>query len=618
MAPNHRREVLTESIPSYTTSSSLRRRSHEYSGKIQVDDEHGLWIRLNNTTGTVHLEVEPDSLYPHIHPNCYAPRSLHNMQLLKGGGSGTVVFGAVHPIYGPIVMKHGGAKDTKDILALAHICQQVRQRGSNEVAAYMLHRIPEFVGVYLSKHHVRDRATEFWNTVRSTGLDVLIQKQDPIDDNDDNNNNNTTDVLDPIMKALRQHEHNQSSREFHVVQGEDLEFEVQPKQVILYIPEYDADRTIQHGFDFLANFGKVLSQAQTENFWKITLAQKSIGGPHSKNGAQCLYDGDLKGEMLDTVVQEFVTIIRNLRSLTYDNENNGYERISQEMEGLKQSRDVTQVSTAVDSFCGSAICKNFTPGTGRFDYLRTMGQKFRESSILLCENECSPASYLGHVLDRDSKMADVFTTAPSERCALNLVEDSWLELLELATSFFHKSATNLIWTCGLTDAGLHNLFISKECGIELFDLGEPQLVPQPAFLTKFLMSFFHTLGMEEEADSAGWVRRFDIVDGKLALTPDTEAAIPYVCKAFNHTVDCFISELFEGDTKVKTLLLRYVVLQILSDASFCLQRWEQKGGGKERFRKRAECLSKWLWRTLWDLYIASFVLEQIASNEASE
>jgi hypothetical protein len=213
---------------------------------------------------------------------------------------------------------------------------------------------------------------------------------------------------------------------------------------------------------------------------------------------------------------------------------------------------------------------------------------------------------LGKLLEKGASLSAVYVNPPLADKTLDLLEGRWLSILEHATSFNNSSATDCIWTCGLTDAGLHNTFLSKIRGLELFDLGEPGVMPTPAFLTKFLMSFFHTAGMQEDK-TGSWVRRFDIVDGRLVLTQETEDLIPYLERTFTVVLDSLVKELFEGDESVRKLLVKYVVLQVLSDAAFCLGRWEQKGGGVPRKSESSQHLAKWLWRSLWDFYIASHV-----------
>lgn len=138
----------------------------------------------------------------------------------------------------------------------------------------------------------------------------------------------------------------------------------------------------------------------------------------------------------------------------------------------------------------------------------------------------------------------------------------------------------------------------------LFDLGEPNLEPIPAFLTKFLMSFFHTLGMEED-EKGDWVVRFEQDDsGKLRCTKQTMEILPKVAEAFHTAMDRIIKELFGGEEAVRILLLRYVMTQLISDAAFCIEKWRIKGGGDEKRSDHQYFLEKWLWRSLWDIWVA--------------
>jgi hypothetical protein len=125
----------------------------------------------------------------------------------------------------------------------------------------------------------------------------------------------------------------------------------------------------------------------------------------------------------------------------------------------------------------------------------------------------------------------------------------------------------------------------------------------PGFMTKFLFSFFHTLGMQED-DNGEWVRRFVVEGPKLALTPETKDLLNDAYNAFEVALDGVIDNLFDGDQVLRWLLLQYVTLQLLSDAAFCVQRWEVKGGGRPRHGNHNVGLEKWLWRALWDCYVA--------------
>lgn len=174
-----------------------------------------------------------------------------------------------------------------------------------------------------------------------------------------------------------------------------------------------------------------------------------------------------------------------------------------------------------------------------------------------------------------------------------------------------------------TNKTVHNLFLDDE-KLWLFDLGEPAIQPVAAFLTKYLMSFFHTLGMEDidvvttsgaeaevEAVSGMWVRRFMVQENQLHLTKDTADIVPKIYEAFEYTVDRMIQELFDGEEAVRDLLIRYVVLQILSDCAFCVDRWTSKGGGCKSVGNHHHNLENWLWRAIWDFWIASDVAAKL-------
>lgn len=137
-------------------------------------------------------------------------------------------------------------------------------------------------------------------------------------------------------------------------------------------------------------------------------------------------------------------------------------------------------------------------------------------------------------------------------------------------------------------------------------------MPIPAFMTKFLMSFFHTLGMEDNGEG-NWVQRFVVVGNKLALTTETAEILPKVYECFHTVLDSLVKNIFDSDLKVRRLLLRYVVIQLLSDAAFCLDRWRSKGGGHEKRGEEFDRkLEKWLWRALWDYYISTDVQGRLA------
>jgi len=252
--------------------------------------------------------------------------------------------------------------------------------------------------------------------------------------------------------------------------------------------------------------------------------------------------------------------------------------------------------------------------------------------LFLTPEELIPARNIGKILRSGSLMADVFQN--SHETVVDDTEHIWRALLRLAVQERKDGtpcALKRLWTCGLTDAGLHNLFVSGD-NLWLFDLGEPRLYSVPAFLTKFLFSFFHTLGMQEDETGTTWVNRFQVDDDsnndningnnmddddgdfnnthylyrseKLQITKETKELLEHAYDAFEITLDRIIDGLFHGDDGLRWLLIRYVTLQLFSDASFCLHKWLIKGGGRDDDENHNTGNEKWLWRALWDFYAA--------------
>ena len=126
-------------------------------------------------------------------------------------------------------------------------------------------------------------------------------------------------------------------------------------------------------------------------------------------------------------------------------------------------------------------------------------------------------------------------------------------------------------------------------------------MPVALIIHSNLLSVLSYLGMEED-EKGDWVVRFEQAEGKLRPTEATKKLFPQVVHSFNITVDRFIKELFGGEEEVRTLLLRYVVTQLISDAAFCIEKWKTKGGGDESRSDHQKHLQKWLWRALWDVY----------------
>ena len=91
------------------------------------------------------------------------------------------------------------------------------------------------------------------------------------------------------------------------------------------------------------------------------------------------------------------------------------------------------------------------------------------------------------------------------------------------------------------------------------------------------------------------------------MTAETEGLLACLDETIAHVVEQVTADVFGHSDSVLSVVIRYVVLQLLSDASFCLNRWQKKGGGAYRKRELSKRLHKWLWRALWDFYVSSHV-----------
>lgn len=577
-------------------------------GIIEVPPGYGLLMRLDGRE--VVMETVVDHHASAIHPNCYIPASFSDLHVLKGGGSGAAVFAGSHPILKKVVMKHAGAKDTREVLSLAEIDKEFQRRDA-AAAAYLRKRIPGFAFLYISPYHVRDRSQELCSTIRADTLQHILRNHQDAATHGEESDEESAD-FSPCKGSIHP---GKVKRQIFVHRGEPMGIEVLFSRVFMHVPSFSDTGRIAEGHDFLNHWVDHLEQTQKEHYWKITVGQNQIGGPSSENGAMVLTAGRLKGGLLAKTIQEYTAVLQNLRALTLPEEKDVLEACRQEVTRLTETRNVASISKTLDQFVGSAILKNFAPKTGRLAMLRAAGRHIREGTLILTAEEEEPAKLLGRLLDRGVSLATVFAQEPSFPSALDLVEDSWLGLLQLATSFDDHASTNRIWTAGLTDAGLHNSFVSLDRGLELFDLGIPQYMPEPAFLTKFNMSFFHAFGMEDNG-KGDWVQRFECVRSsgrppRVCLTRVTKVKIASAYEGFRYAVDFFVDRLFHQDAKAAELMVRYSVLQLVSDAAFCLNRWQMKGGGKEHFGSNPRPGSKWLWRAIWDIYISSEVCDRL-------
>lgn len=596
---------------------------------LDAPSEHGLIVSLDDE-GTCWMRLVPDRSLDYIHPNIRIPSTLQNPVELGGGGSGVTILRGTDEAFGDIVLKHGGHKDSSELFALATIEEQLRQRAqqldAEDASSFMVSQTPDYRFVYISPDHLRSRGSQLWDLAKDSVLSpqVKCQSNSP----KDAWSFLTKTVMAPCFFPKGTH-HSGTIRicypGFDAATGPTVRKPVEfvKDHLNIHLPTnaaFDEKGWVKvaaapEGYKFLHTFFKHLTAIQKAKGWKFTLAQKTIGGDSPVTGSSLLAQGKLNGDALRRLTSGLKKVMGYLQRLTSGTERTGIDEVRQALAEAQESETFgpATVPDSVDTYVGLSVKKNFHPISGRFRKLREFGKAFRSGKLVLDEAEQTPSKLLGALLQPNGRMEDAFAAGPSGPTALEMHCSSWQEVLRLATSLEGEAALARVWTCGLTDAGLHNLFLGAE-HLELFDMGEPTLMAMPAFLTKFLMSFFHTLGMEEGPDGK-WLVRFNVVQGeggeeRLALSEDTESVMPQVDQAFQTVLDCLVQEVFNGEEAVRKLLMTYVVLQLLSDAAFCLERWSQKGGGAERLRPQARNLEKWLWRALWDLYIATVVADK--------
>ena len=590
-------------------------------------DGRSTGLKITIEKGGCRFQLCRDKNFRHIHPNGYCPFDMINVRSLGGGGSGVKVFSGHHPNLGDVVMKHGGFKDMVELFALATIREDLKRRGAllgrTESMIDIQRRIPEFKMIYISPFHIMDRDHFLKDLITDVTTDLTPTRL---------LHPSGSSFISPRSSKKRSKRRSEIKPKnsgplgvgtrIRLFEGEDddLRFELddtnsKQKTLAVILPRDASDFQDPKNIIVRGDAYKILKEVvvddlvpmMTDRLFKFTLAQKTIGGVSPKTGNRWLYEGKLCGSLLDTLITQFLRVVKHLQALTLPEEVDVVDLIRDEVERIENDEffRADEISETADTFVGNAIRKNFHPEKGRWRFSREMCERFRnDSGLVLSPEEVLPARHLGTILRSGALMSDTYVDGPTKPTVLQTNKLIWRNLLARAVDSMSPSALQRIWTCGFSDAGIHNMFISEET-LYLFDLGEPQLQSVPGFLTKFLFSFFHTLGMQDdEKDKDAWVRRFVPSGDKLALTKETVQILPIAYDAFGTCLDRIVDELFDGDRCTRWLLLQYVTLQLLSDAAFCMQRWEIKGGGRPRDHNHNKGIEKWLWRALWDVYVA--------------
>jgi hypothetical protein len=565
--------------------------------------------------------------------------------VLLGGGSGIAVFAGSHPELGDIVMKHGDFKDLKESYALATIAEELKKRGernsrrSKEAALSMKSCLPEFKMIYISPQHVLLKKKELWGKLRhlvkiggysskissaNTSSDslgsIISKKTESVSSNKiggrsaiSSSSSSLSSLSDSTVltpgTSIRIYERDQAKAAVHLNEKTKMPSLaiILPKKFTHCIDSGTVESSSNEEFDCLKQVYKGLSGIMRSHLFKFTLAQKRIGGTDAKTGSQCLYEGKLHGSLLANLISKFVETVHNLQQLTLLEEVDVADQVRAEVRKLEAdpSSKADSISHIADQFMGNAIKKNFHPTKGRILFFKQSCEEFRKNEVFLIPEEKLPAKHLGRLMESGTFMSDVFVGASSEPPMIKPSKNFWINLMGRAVDerkCMSPNALKQIWTSGLADAGIHNLFLN-ESDVFFFDLGEPQLQSIPGFMTKFLFSIFHVLGMQE-TDDGEWVRRFVPQKDKLGITKETTELLADAYDAYEVCMNRIIDEIFDGDQGLRWLLTQYVTAQLLSDAAFCLQRWKMKGGSQSREQNHNTGIERWLWRALWDSYVA--------------
>mmetsp|Transcript_136694 Transcript_136694/g.241073 ORF Transcript_136694/g.241073 Transcript_136694/m.241073 type:complete len:634 (+) Transcript_136694:3-1904(+) len=592
---------------------------HPCAHYLDVPQDSGLVLALS-ASGACSMKIVRNMHAKDFHPNMHVPASLDSsLRELAGGGSGATVLSAMDPQFGSVVLKHGNHKDARELLALATIAQELRRRGetvgSIDAATDLVKRTPDFKYIYISSGHLYDKS--FYDRRRSSpallrSRSATMSEKDMCEMRSQSHDSGlpvrvfskpSLGIMDVNAIRICNLAYQQ---ERGVERKENVKLVDGRLEVYLALDAKLNERTdclecsaFKQGYGYLKDFVHHFSLLQERYNWKVTLAQKAVGGKSSEIASVLLANTALNKSRLTTLIDEKIALIRKLQALTLSEEREAFP-LSKAAAGANLVP--SEISSTADLYLGGAIKKNFHPETGRFQGLRKIGELFREDWYAVAESEELPVRNLGVLLKEGARLEEVFAQV-SGPTALDTYSDIWHEVLEHASSLQGSKAGACIWTGGLTDGGLHNMFLDEDY-LWLFDMGDPVLMSLPGFLTKFLFSFFHTLGMQETACGTAWVNRF--VPGEiLHLTAQTMTALQSARESFTQTLDRLISEVFHGEEAVRQLLMKYVILQLLSDCAFCLERWETKGGGSGRTG-----LEKWLWRALWDFYISADLAQE--------
>jgi hypothetical protein len=251
-------------------------------------------------------------------------------------------------------MKHGGYKDTRELFSLAKIAETLRKRDGT-ACRDILNRIPEFKGVYISPKHLRKLPRSIRNKLE---LSIIYQHMHSPEISVEADSD--TGII---------HQHAREIRLF-VSEGGGVQFFAESEVVDLTIGPGDEiateNESLQYGaagegYPYLETFVEELASTQKVWLWKLTLAQKRIGGSSPRTVSSILAAGELHGIVLQTLISEFVQVLRSLQSVTLAEEEEGVSRVRLELAILKENGSALpgDLSAESDAFVGFAVSESY-------------------------------------------------------------------------------------------------------------------------------------------------------------------------------------------------------------------------------------------------------------------
>eukprot|EP00929_Paragymnodinium_shiwhaense_P009663 TRINITY_DN113916_c0_g1_i1.p1 TRINITY_DN113916_c0_g1~~TRINITY_DN113916_c0_g1_i1.p1 ORF type:complete len:723 (+),score=210.83 TRINITY_DN113916_c0_g1_i1:51-2219(+) len=589
------------------------------------------------------------------------PNILQSIMPIHSAGGNPVFMADNQETKTPVIVKWGDAEDTEDIFALANLSHQLNQRmamkeDDDSPAEGKEAKAPE-------KSEGEGKAAE--GKTGKEGAASLLEKSGPAEDENTADSEGSEgesggDTKKDDKKAAGKEAAKKKDGKkgdahaagvkmkkrmpafnfiFAPAPGGVRKCGPRPTANVQYVGAQTGDKLeispgqSDNGYNALKNLMFGLVETQKTYALKFAVGRTKVGDAHAKSAGRMLSEGELNADSpgLSALVSSYMEVIKDLQALTSKKEKKLPRSINGDIAGLKTREEFLAVMPETDAYSGHNINKNYDPNTGRLPFADVFGSELRAGMICVSQSELKPAVYLAHLLQMDTSLEMIFSKLAG-KTALNVYsEPNVLQGMLRQALEVNGAGRDRMWNAGIGDGSIHNVILSTASKkIWFYDMGKPYIVSGPAFAAKFLSSFFIDIGMEA-GDGGVWLNRFHEPKGTyktvlqppsepLNLTAKGELALMRANASFSQALSTFTKDVFGDESAVCELMVRYVILDILSDASFVLARWKQKKTGTDGSlspcklggklaKTDKECNAQWLWRALFNYYVASSVAQ---------